>query len=355
MNEIKYYITAGFMGSGSSALTDLLCEFEDVSAPNGNFEYVFLHAPNGVFDLEDKLLKGNNALRSDEAIHSFMKYMDDLYRKKHYWVANYRERVSKEFNNYTEEFINDLHPIRLNGKSSVWYYKQNPDKKMLFLRFIRKLIYLSTFKQILIPAPLKYQGMILAYPSSQEFYAAASKYIYKIMNELKGDKEAVVLDQFLLPHNMYRIDNYFNSDVMVFEVDRDPRDVFILNKYYWSQQNVPIPFSLNVKEFCEEYRRMRESVRTYDGEKVVKIQFEDLIYNYEKTLHYIYEKTNLDASKHTNKGKYFNPSVSIANTNLQRKNKAYLEETTYIEKKLEKYIYHFPQKDIRVRDDLKVF
>lgn len=61
------------MGSGSSAVTDLLSEYSNVNCKNGDFEYVFLHCPDGVFDLEDKLLKGNNIIRSDDAIRKFKK------------------------------------------------------------------------------------------------------------------------------------------------------------------------------------------------------------------------------------------------------------------------------------------
>ena len=73
INMGKIIVPTGYMGSGSSAITDLLTELEGYDADTGTFEYVFLHCPNGLFDLEDKLLKGNNALRSDEALHSFKK------------------------------------------------------------------------------------------------------------------------------------------------------------------------------------------------------------------------------------------------------------------------------------------
>ena len=61
----KIIISTGYMGSGSSAITDLVSEFEDVNNKHRDFEYIFLHCPNGVFDLEDKLLVGNNSIRSD--------------------------------------------------------------------------------------------------------------------------------------------------------------------------------------------------------------------------------------------------------------------------------------------------
>ena len=55
----KIIIPTGYMGSGSSAVTDLLREYPVINTKNADFEYIFLHAPNGVFDLENKLLKNN--------------------------------------------------------------------------------------------------------------------------------------------------------------------------------------------------------------------------------------------------------------------------------------------------------
>ena len=88
MNQLVVPIS--YMGSGSSAITDLVSEIKGYEAQNDTFEYVFLHCPNGVFDLEDKLLVGNNALRSDEALHSFCDTMKQLYDKKWWCVGNYK-------------------------------------------------------------------------------------------------------------------------------------------------------------------------------------------------------------------------------------------------------------------------
>ena len=85
----KIIVPVGYMESGSSAVTDLIKEYENVNNDYNYLEYVFLHCPDGVFDLEDKLLIGNNAIRSDEAIHSFLMRMKELYSKKYWWVGNY--------------------------------------------------------------------------------------------------------------------------------------------------------------------------------------------------------------------------------------------------------------------------
>ena len=52
----KIIVPTGYMGSGSSAVTDLVAEFKDCQNDYGDYEYIFLHSPNGLFDLEDKLL-----------------------------------------------------------------------------------------------------------------------------------------------------------------------------------------------------------------------------------------------------------------------------------------------------------
>ena len=44
-------------------------------------------------------------------------------------------------------------------------------------------------------------------------------------------KENIILDQFLLPFNLFRVDNYFDDRLKAIVVERDPRDVFIINKY----------------------------------------------------------------------------------------------------------------------------
>ena len=59
----KIVIPVSYMGSGSSAITDLISEFDGYVAPMGSDELILMHYPNGVFDLEDKLLLANNALR----------------------------------------------------------------------------------------------------------------------------------------------------------------------------------------------------------------------------------------------------------------------------------------------------
>ena len=278
----KLIVTTGYMGSGSSAVTDLLAEYENVNCSNGDFEYVFLHCPNGLFDLEDKLLIGNNALRSDEALHSFIKTMHALYINNGNWISNYRKFLSPDFEKIYLDFVRELSPYCLEGV--YWYYQQNPENiRMKFQYFFRRILRKLSRGKIAYPTPLSYKDMMVAYPTKEEFYEAAGKFLDTIFETMGIEEQNIVLDQLLLPHNLNRIDSFFGDNLRVIVVDRDPRDVYLLNKYVWGKIDQLIPYSMDAAVFCDMYRKIREKA-VFSDNRILSIHFEDLIYNYQNTV-----------------------------------------------------------------------
>lgn len=340
INMGKIIVPTGYMGSGSSAITDLLTELEGYDADTGTFEYVFLHCPNGLFDLEDKLLKGNNALRSDEALHSFKKTMQQLFDKKYWWVGHYNQKLTPEFLNYTEEYVESLIQYK---PEYYWYFQENADIKMVIKLIINKILSIISLGKLTLKKPLVYTDLMLSYVSPEEFYERTKLYLRKIWMDLGINTRNVILDQLLLPFNLFRIDNYFDEEELkVFVIDRDPRDVFFLNKYVWSKQKNPIPYPTNVEEFCKCYKRLRQMERksTYPG--VMRIHFEDLIYHYEETVKKVMEHLGEPPEKHIRKKSCFIPENSIENTQIFLTNELFIPERRKIEEELREYLYEFP-------------
>ncbi len=347
----KIIVPTGYMGSGSSAITDLISEIDGYDAEQGTFEYVFLHCPNGVFDLEDKLLVGNNALRSDEALRTFRTTMKQLYDKKYWWVGHYNVNLCPEFMQYTEEYIQSLvqyHP------SFYWYWQENADRKMIAKLMFKRLVELVTLKKVKMPKPLLYENMAVSYVSPEEFYEKTGAYLQKLWDSLGLDKRNLILDQLLLPFNLHRAEHYFKPGQMkALVVQRDPRDMFIINKYIWPSQAQQVPYPTDVYEFCKCYRSLRqlEKESNYDG--VHRISFEDLVYDYEKSTEKLYAILGVDAKDHKDKKKRFNPARSIDNTQLFRAKAEFAREAEIIAKELPEYLYDFPYE--RVPDCNKTF
>lgn len=335
----RIIVSTGYMGSGSSAITDLVSEFRECQNEFKSYEYVLMHSPNGVFDLEDKLLLGNNAIRSDEAIRTFRSHAKKLYDKKFWWVGNYKKIIGPDFMKKTDEYVNSL--INFNYKG-YWYNHEEVNTKMFFKLLLRKPIKILTLNKVKFNKVLKYNdGMKICLPTKEEFYQKSHKYIYDLIDEISRGKKNVVLDQFLLPFNLYRVDNYFDDKLKVIVVERDPRDVFILNKYIWPKRELCVPIPVEVNEFCDYYKRMRESEIKTDSKKVLRIKFEDLIYNYDKEIDRITKFLGFKDSDHLYKKTRFNPDISIKNTQLFNEKK-YKSEVDIINKKLKKYLYDFP-------------
>ena len=333
----KIISTCGFMCSGSSAVTDLLAEYEGVSAVD-SFEYIFLYCPNGVFDLEDKLLNNNNGLRSDEALHSFQTAMYELYVRRNWWCGNYKKRMGINFIKCVNQYIDSLVDAEVSGH---WYYTEKPSKWEDILRYVKKIIYRISLKNIIIPDKIMYGNkMLFAYPTQNEFRQKSKDFISEL---LKTESEYEVYDQLMLPHNLHRIDDYFEN-LKAIVVKRDPRDVFIENKYYWGKQpNMAVPYSMDVEQFCLQYKRSHELCMYEDNRNIKTIYFEDLCYKYEITKQNIENFLGLCEEQHIKPKSRFIPEKSIKNTRqylkLEYDNEKIRKEVQYIEVQLSEYLY----------------
>jgi len=334
----KIIIPTGYMGSGSSAVTDLVSEFKGYSADNGSFEYVFLHCPNGVFDLEDKLLIGNNATRSDEAIHSFRDMMEQLYKTKFWWPANYKKFLSEDFMNITNEYLDELIQYRPND---FWYMQEKLTFVMFVQMCVRKVVRIVTGDKVRLKRPLRYEPMEVSMVSREQFYSASRKYLAKILKEMGIEEKNLILDQLLLPFNLHRMENYFDENAECFVIERDPRDMFISNKYIWRYRGDVVPYPTDVKDFCEYYKRLRAMEQKTDNPHVHRLHFEDLIYKYEESIEYISKVLGVSKEAHWKKGTCFIPEKSIHNTQMFRKEE-YRDEMEIIERELKEYLYDFP-------------
>ena len=343
--------TSGFYSTGSSAVFALLEEYDSCTAgklenwqiPGIDYEHILLYTPDGIFDLEDKLLIGNSIHRSDEALRRFHEKMLLLYKNNFFSMGGFKALLGKGFYSSLENYMKHLVQFRVNGHWEYHYGGSRFNLKKMLGSIRRTLMHQKIIGELYkMPYYNKTEGLQYSVVPDKEFYALTKKFIYRYFSMLKGSdsRPNLILNHFLLPHNAFRIPRYFDKDFRLIIVDRDPRDVFVMEKYRARSDNSLLPCD-NVEDFVSFWKKLRDNVKSVHDDRIINIRFEDLIYNYDKTIAFLERQCGLKPEDHLKKGQIFNLEKSIQNTQLFRLDNKWDDEIAYIEKELPEYLYDF--------------
>lgn len=333
MKSPQIITCTGYGGTGSSVVSDLLGEFNNVSSM-GNFEFRFIQDPKGLRDLDYGINENNNRLTTSYHINNFIEYIDYLSNSK---VYNYELFFNNKFKLISDEFIKSIIDIEWNGfwhqdiidaslfKKLVYYSERIIQKKILRMKEGGATFYGSIFNKKMY------------YSSGADFQQKVRRYTNElILNSNHGNNAYIVFDQMIPSNNVDCYMKYFNN-IKVIIVDRDPRDLYILNEALWKEKWIP---SGNLDTYIQWFRLLRENKGNYNSNSnVLYIRFEDFIYNYDSTIKQVCQFCDLDPENHQWKNKFFDPSVSINNTNLMRKFPQYNSDADIIKQSLEQYCY----------------
>lgn len=326
----KIITCAGYGATGSSAITDYLKEFEDIYCIQ-EFEFRFLQDPYGIRDLEYALLENNHRLNTSFYIKKFIEYINFLSKSK---VYSYEKYFKGSFKKLSLEYIKNLGILEWNG-----YWHQDIIESNFFKR---NIYYLQRVIQKYILQKKEGGGsfikckMYYSYPKTI-FHECTKKYLESLFEKITEgmDYNIIALDQLLPPDNLKKYLNYFYN-IKVVVVDRDPRDIYLLNQEIWKEKWIP---SQDLELFIKWFKEIRRN-KEKNSKNVLNINFEDLIYKYEETSEILDKFLELNKEKHIKKKKYFNPEISIKNTKIWEKYKKYEKNIKKIEKELKQYCYN---------------
>lgn len=155
----------------------------------------------------------------------------------------------------------------------------------------------------------------------------------------KDDKPFVVVDQIVPSSNLNRYIRYFD-DIKVFVVDRDPRDVFYLAKYVWQVKMVPTETADTFSRWFK-YTHAHRLTEQVDQSRVMYVQFEDMVLNYEATMSAIRDFAGVAENDHSGKFSHFDPSVSRKNIMAWKNDCRCTDEIHRIEELLPEFLYTF--------------
>lgn len=350
MKNKRNVAVTGYYGTGSSAVTDLLREYTTASVvpyEDKNFEHVVFYVSGGLFDLCTLLTHGNSPFTSDMVINNFIDAMKRLDRYDFVWFGSYQKQFGDKFKNLYTELIRSISTPN-KGQNSNHIISERFSVFKALLQIATHLVYKRNFIQYGKKYVYDGKDVYFSMPTEEEVYAAARKFTRGYFNlfEIEG-KDIKVFDHLIWANQVDEYMSCFDNDFKVIVVERDPRDVYLLNKYIWFKPPVghgTPHFPINPEAFINEW--LKTVVGEYTNPNLKRVHFESLIYDYEETVKEIEVFLGLSPSDHSKKGIYLDTSKSIENTQVFNGNYKWMNEVKPIEERLGNFLFKYPYKRI---------
>lgn len=319
---------SGYNYSGSSAVIDLLREYDNTKVILEEIGLIYL--PDGILDLEYNMNLGPTYFNGDVAIRRYKLFSEQSI------PHGYR----KEFKKINKKYIERL--VETNWYGNSCFDCSRMERRQLLGYRVKWLYSVLKWHFFHKSSNVNCRKMYLACYNNN-FKEITADFLYSV-GKMFGEEEGYinVYNQWFSAYCPERCMKY-TEDSKCIVVNRDPRDVYILGKIKKETHCYPTD---NVEKFVAYYKRCWKIQKNSD--RVLNINFEDLIYNYKDTVKIIEEFLGL--TQHVNEKKYFNPDISISNTQLKNRFPELKDDIEYIEAELKDYLYVF-QKDIEINGD----
>ena len=302
---------SGYGWSGSGAVVDLLCEVDGCCTPN--LEFSLIKEPGGLVDLEHFLVDQWDLISSSVAIERFVQLVgvqSRPFQRFGHWGGGYNAKLGIQLESLTQDFLRLLNVLEYKGATRVHQYQYGH-----LASFLRKICRAAGF------GGFRHKDMFISNPSGLEFLKAVNIFLQSIMTPLIASFGAshLILDQAISATNPSKALRYFPKIKLVI-VDRDPRDIYVdqINNKSLMGTNKSDPN--RVGKFIKSYLASRQCSAPLDSfsATIMRVQFEDLVINYDDETNKILEFCGLSPAIWKPRTR-FNPDRSEVNVGLWKK------------------------------------
>lgn len=325
----------GFSGSG--AVLDLLKEYSDIDGFSSR-EMSICYYPDGIEDLDYHLNTSySRYMSSDAALYAFHRMIESRFGKK----GRKQSAFDKEILERSEAYIEELSQVKWNGS---WGYREYIDNS-----FRQKFSNNVLFRLSLLIHRFFHKNIVLASMGTMRlsirpdnFDQLTKQYLLDVLKSIgyKETSKHFVVDQLFSGDNPEKSFKYFDNPCAIV-VYRDPRDTYLLAKKMVKVHAGWIPTD-DVRKFVDYYKAIYRNATLGTSGRVFKVQYEDLIYNYNATVSGIEKFCHI--SNHISPKSHFDPDYSIRYTQLIEDYPQYMEDIAIIETELSDFLYTFPYK-----------
>ena len=331
---------ASYYGTGSSAITDYVSEFRNVFSLT-NEEFRFLYDLDGVDDLRYHLVDNHNRHNSGHALKRYKRlvefYNGNIFSRKYrpFFHDHWLELSYKYINQLTELTYNGWWMYDLYDRGPWFYFRKRLPNKLLHATLWRDKPERSF-------NTMKNEIAYCAAPSEDEFIRITKEYVFELLHEASGGfDENIMVDQIVPTTNLHRYVCYFDN-IKVIVVDRDPRDIYLLEKMEWKDGVIPHD---NVEDYVKwfRYTRNHRKRESFDPATTLFVQFEDLVYRYDEETERLRAFLGLKEEDHVMPYQAFNPAKSMANTAKWLEYQNMKDDIAFIEQELPEYLYRYEE------------
>ncbi len=335
---------SGFMFSGKASVSDLLSEFDNIYVPNNRDEFDLLRVGGGLIDLKNAV-DDWSPIRTYSAINRFKKTVGRISRQVDFSNSflNLGWGYSNRFPNideYTNQFISEI--IELEWDTPWPYSSLEYDAVQIFntrindfskskWALIRAVVGIidNIYNKIVVRNIFDYNKTgVESYNLSvniEKFINSAQKYVNNILWDGVDREtfEVLVTHNALEPFNPAKNLNLLGANSKCIVVSRDPRDVYATAMSFQVGFNDNVEFYKKIigaddlHVFIKRFNAYKEKI--VENSDVLRLNFNDLILNYDVELDKICEFIGIDSSHHINRFKAFNPEISKKNLYMWEK------------------------------------
>lgn len=349
----------GFGWSGSGAVHDLLREYSDVkfAAFDFDLEFTLLWEPDGLYDLEHKLC--HKHCRYTDSAYAIKRFLTLTEAQSHTPFLHYDTVFSGNYYEICKRFVDSLIQFSFEGRTFEEVMFPSKKEKLFapYNRIVRRLLgnHISInvlhgdYSQKFVR---ENRHKILVSYNPDGFMEKAHQFIDELFSYVRSDKNIpLVTDQLFPPDCPDMFFKYIEEPVKCIIVRRDPRDTYLLAKKAYNS-GIPLPVD-NVDDFITFYRKTIEETRVNESGQILNIQFENVIYEYDKTVDKI--ENFLGIKAHDKIKRFFDPQKSINNTQLYNMYDEYSKDVKKIEELLPESLFHFEKYPKLGKNRNKVF
>jgi len=299
VNTVKerFVSVSGYGWSGSSAVVDLLREFEGFV--DLGLEFRLLKDPYGICDLHSAIAQNKNVLNQHIAVKNFQTFCRVLDRPNSKFFRagyDYSSVLGIDFLAETQEFIQKLSSFSYQNNSMVCNYYDSRFRsllKKLKAKFFNKFDLIHHFDL-----------------SESEFADCVSNYMLLILRELGRERQCIILDQAIDPNQSRLCQQYFD-DLKTIVVDRDPRNIYVDLVNNRSLIGAELAIKDDVDRFVAWHQKSRNNSIANDS-SILVLRFDDLVNDYHLTVDKIISFLGIENTKWSLK-RFFDPDKSRKN------------------------------------------